>query len=56
MLAQLTFPCNEEHVDMAIDGLGFDGTGGHTDWVADMTTFCSEYSKNRGVTFVSVLK
>ena len=35
-----------EHVDMAIDGLGLMGTGGHTkDEVADMTTFAQNIQK-----------
>lgn len=35
-----------DHVDMAIDGLGLMGTGGHTkDEVADMTTFAQNIQK-----------
>jgi glutamate carboxypeptidase len=35
-----------DHVDMAIDGLGLMGTGGHTkDEVADMTTFAQNIEK-----------
>jgi glutamate carboxypeptidase len=42
--ADISFVAN--HVDMAIDGLGLMGTGGHTkDEVADMTTFAQNIEK-----------